>query len=49
MQDTAFRITDANVDWVLADRARFFAVVVWSVRGPRASHRQYETARAGGN
>ena len=49
MQDTAFRITESDVDWVLADRTRFFAVVVWSLREPRASHRQYEIARASEN
>ena len=32
MQDAAYRITDADADDILADRAHFREVVVWSIR-----------------
>ena len=44
MQDAAYRITDAEADAILADRAHFRDVVVWSLRAPRTSHGQYDVA-----
>ena len=46
MQDAAYRITDADVDYILADRAHLRAIVVWSLRAPRTPNGQYDTAHA---